>query len=85
MNFILATNVFGLTKVSDTLDFKDVFCVYSVNHLRLQKCITFFDILNIVVAISIMIYGELIYACKMIRPGLFFQVKSTCIFFQVVT
>ena len=57
MNFILATNVFGLTKVSDTLDFKDVFCVYSVNHLRLQKCITFFDILNIVVAISIMIYG----------------------------
>ena len=34
LSHILATNVFGLTKVSDTLNFKDVFCIYSVHGLR---------------------------------------------------
>ena len=29
--------------------------------------------------------GELIYTCKMIQPGIFFQVQSTCTFFQVQT
>ena len=31
------------------------------------------------------IVGELIYTCRMIQPGIFFQFQSTCVFFQVVT
>ena len=35
--------------------------------------------------IFLWIIGELIYTCKMIQPGIFFQVQSTCTFLQVQT
>ena len=42
LSHFLATNVFGLTKVSDTtLNFKDVFCIYSVNHTLKSALIIF--------------------------------------------